>query len=82
MPITEARDHLADVLDQARTEPVWLTRRGRRVAVVVDADNYRELVERLEDAIDGRDADDAREEMAAGAAAVPWDQVKADLGLV
>jgi prevent-host-death family protein len=82
MPITEARDHLADVIDQARTEPVYLTRRGRPVAVIVDADNYRELLERLEDALDAQDADDARAEIADGAAPVPWEQVKADLGLV
>ena len=81
MPVTEARDHLADVLDSARDEPVYLTRRGRRVAVVLDAGDYEQLLEQLEDALDSRAADDARAEMVAGAAPVPWEQVKVDLGL-
>ena len=39
MPISDARDHLADVVNRAvyRGEATYLTRRGRRLAVVVSA---------------------------------------------
>lgn len=41
MTVSHARARLADVVDAARVgrEPVYLTRRGRRVAAVVDADH-------------------------------------------
>jgi len=39
MPISDARDHLADVVNRAvyGGEPTYLTRRGRRLALVVSA---------------------------------------------
>ncbi len=39
MPISDAREHLADVVNRAvyRGEATYLTRRGRRLAVVVSA---------------------------------------------
>ena len=58
-------------------EPVYVTRRGRRVGVIVDADAYDALVEAVDDTLD-------RAELAAARAEndyVPWDEVKADLGL-
>ncbi|RFA06639.1 prevent-host-death protein, partial [Subtercola boreus] len=35
--ITDARGRLASIIDEARAEPVYLTRRNRAVAAVVDA---------------------------------------------
>ena len=84
MTVTEARARLADVVDQARIahDPVFLTRRGRRVAAVVDADLLEQLVEAAEDLADLQAAAAARAEMVeTGAAAIPWEKVKADLGL-
>lgn len=84
MTMSEARARLADVVDEARVarEPVFLTRRGRRVAAVVDADQLERLFEDAEDLADIRAAAEARAEMAeTGGPAIPWDQVKADLGL-
>jgi antitoxin Phd len=83
MPMREARDHLADVVNRAAytKEPVFLTRRGRRIAAVVDAATFERLVELAEDALDTEAADAARAEMEAGAAPIPWEQAKADLGL-
>lgn len=84
MSLTDARGRLADVVDTARTahDPVYLTRRGRRVAAIVDADDLDRLLEAAEDLADLAAADEAREEMArTGAEPVPWEQVKADLGL-
>jgi antitoxin Phd len=81
--VSEARARLADVVDQARVahDPVFLTRRGRRVAAVIDADDLQRLIEAAEDLADVEAAKAARTEMASGEAAIPWDEVKADLGL-
>lgn len=84
MTVSEARARLADVVDEARVAhgAVYLTRRGRRVAAVVDADLLQQLLDDADDYADIQAAAKAREEMAAtGEAAIPWDQVKADLGL-
>ncbi|MDP9165124.1 MAG: type II toxin-antitoxin system Phd/YefM family antitoxin [Actinomycetota bacterium] len=79
MAVSEARDHLAEVIDGARQtgEPVYVTRRGRRVAVIVDADSYERMIDTAEDTLD-------RQALAAARADddyVPWDEVKAQLGL-
>jgi prevent-host-death family protein len=82
--ITEARKRLAEVIDQAHAEhePVYLTRRGRRVAAVIDADDLKGILELAEDMADIRAAEAARAEMkATGEQPIPWDEVKADLGL-
>lgn len=82
--ITEARKRLAEVVDHAHTEhePVYLTRHGRRVAAVIDADDFDGILELAEDMADIRAAEAARAEMeATGEQPIPWDEVKADLGL-
>ncbi|TIC89295.1 type II toxin-antitoxin system Phd/YefM family antitoxin [Nocardioides sp. GY 10113] len=83
MTVSEARARLADVIDESRVahDPVFLTRRGRRVAAIIDADQLESLIEAAEDLADIRAARDARKEIDAGEAPIPWDQVKADLGL-
>ncbi|MDO5629301.1 MAG: type II toxin-antitoxin system Phd/YefM family antitoxin [Mobilicoccus sp.] len=80
--VSAARARLADVVDAARVEhePVYLTRRGRRVAAIIDAEDLDRLVEAAEDLADIEAARAAREEVAEEGA-IPWDQVKADLGL-
>jgi prevent-host-death family protein len=80
MAVSEARDRLADLIDTTRRsgEPVYVTRRGRRVAVILDPDAYERLLEDAEDTLDRAELRAAREE----ADYVPWDEVKADLGLV
>lgn len=81
--VSDARARLADVVDAARVgrEPVYLTRRGRRVAAVIDADALDQLIAASEDLADIQAAEAARADMAAGEESIPWDQVKADLGL-
>ena len=84
MSVSEARARLADVVDEARTShvPVYVTRRGRRVAAVIDAEDLDRLIEMAEDLADVRAAAQAREEMQrTGEEPIPWEQVKADLGL-
>lgn len=81
--VSDARARLADVVDAARVQhdPVYLTRRGRRVAAVIDADDLDRLIAAAEDLADLEAARASREEMAGGQPAIPWEDVKADLGL-
>ncbi len=83
MTVSDARARLADVVDVARVEhdPVYLTRRGQRVAAVIDADDLDRLIAAAEDLADIEAAAAARAEMDDGEPAIPWEQVKADLGL-
>jgi len=84
LAVSAARQQLAAIIDRARAEhaPVYLARRGRRVAAVIDADDLDQILELAEDMSDILAADAARAEMAAtGEAPIPWEQVKADLGL-
>ena len=81
--ITEARGRLASIVDEARTEPVYLTRRNRPVAAVVDAAQLEKLLDDAEELADIRAVDAAWEQTEKlGETPVPWDDVKRDLGLV
>jgi prevent-host-death family protein len=82
--VSEARGRLAAMIDRVRAEhePIYLARRGHRVAALIDADDLDELLELAEDMADIRAAEAARAEMrATGETPIPWEQVKADLGL-
>jgi prevent-host-death family protein len=79
--ISEARSEFSDLVNRAayRHERVLLTRHGKAVAAIISADDL-ELLEALED----------RDDLEAARAAladpenqeeIPWEQVKADLGL-
>lgn len=84
LSISDARSQLAAIVDRARAEhqPVYVARRGRRIAAVIDADDLDRILELAQDMADIRAAEQARAEMTAtGAVPIPWDQVKADLGL-
>jgi prevent-host-death family protein len=77
--VSEARNRLAEVIEESRRsgEPISVTRRGRRVAVIIDSDAFDRLVETADDVDDRRELDAARAEDDY----VPWDDVKAMLGL-
>lgn len=83
LTVSDARARLADVVDDARVghAPVYLTRRGRRVAAIIDADDLDRLIADAEDLADIKAARAARAEISSGEQAVPWDEVKAELGL-
>ena len=52
------------------------------MAAVIDADDLERVLELAEDMADIRAAEEARAEMkATGETPIPWDEVKADLGL-
>ena len=81
LAVSEARQQLAAIIDRARAEhaPVYLARRGRRVAAVIDAEDLERILELAEDMADIRAAEAARAEMrATSPTPLPWEQVKAD----
>ncbi len=84
LPVSEAQRQLGALVDRAHLghEPVYLSRRGRRVVAIVDAAEFDRLLELAEDAEDAEAALTARRELEETAALpVPWDEVKAELGL-
>lgn len=79
--ISEARGEFSDMVNRAayRGERVLITRHGKPIAAVVSASDL-EFLEALEDradmeAIDAALADPNNQEE------IPWEQVKAELGL-
>ena len=66
------------MVEAARTEPVFLERYGRPVVVLVSPERYEQLMEALEDAEDMAAFDAVTDEDGPN---IPWEQVKADLGL-
>lgn len=81
-PVSVARSRLDEIVDDARARrgPVFLTRWGRRVAAVIDVEDLERLTQAAEDLADIETADAARAEIAEHGT-IPWDEVKADLGL-
>ena len=81
LPVSVACNRLDEIVDDvcARREPVFLTRRGRRVAAVIDADDLERLTQAAEDLADLEAAEAARAEIAEHGT-IPWEEVKADLG--
>jgi len=77
MKVSEAREKLAEAIETAQVEPVYLERYGKRAAVIISADLYRRLIEALEDMEDVAASDAALVE---GGESIPWDQVMTDLG--
>ena len=76
--------HVSGSASSSRTsahEPVFLTKRGQRQAVVISTAEYERLMEADEDAEDLAAADAVMAEIMAGTPTIPWAKVKADLGL-
>jgi prevent-host-death family protein len=74
VPAEDLRAHLGKELDQLKArEELYITKRGRLAGVLVDPDEYAELIERLdylEDSVAALQARDERE------AAVSWAEVR------
>ena len=81
LPVSVARSRFDEIVDDARArhEPVFLTRRGRCVAAVIDVEDLERLTQAAEDLADIETADAARAEIAEHGT-IPWDEVKAGLG--
>lgn len=81
LSVTDARERFSEVVETAEREPVFLTKHGRRQAVVLSAAQYDRILERVEDAEDLAAADNAMAAVLAGEPTIPWEDVKRDLGL-
>jgi prevent-host-death family protein len=81
LSVTDARERFSEVVETAEREPVFLTKHGRRQAVVLSAAQYDRMLELVEDAEDLAAADDAMAAVLAGEPTIPWEDVKRDLGL-
>jgi prevent-host-death family protein len=84
LSVTDTRQNLASIIERVRSrhDPVYLTLRGKRVAAIINSDDLDRIIELAEDMADVLAAEEARAEMkATGDAPIPWEQVKADLGL-
>jgi prevent-host-death family protein len=81
LTVTDARERFSEVVETAEREPVFLTKHGRRQAVVLSAAQYDRMLELVEDAEDLADSDAAMAAIEKGAPAIPWEDVKRDLGL-
>ncbi|WP_131765335.1 type II toxin-antitoxin system Phd/YefM family antitoxin [Candidatus Protofrankia californiensis] len=79
MPISEARDHLGEIVSKAEHahERIVLTRHGRAVAAVISIEDLRDL----EEAEDESDLVAAREALASSEPRVPHRDVMAEFGL-
>ena len=73
----DLRARLGRELDALREsdDALYVSKRGRLAAVLVDVDHYAELMDRLEYLEDSLAALQARDEVEL---AVPWSEVKAD----
>lgn len=80
--IREARSNLAELINRVayRGERVPLQRRGKTVAVLVPAEDA-ELLERLEDEADLRDAREALADYERTGEAITLDELATDLGI-
>lgn len=73
----EARQHWSETIDSAQSAPVTITRNGREAVVLMDSALAARALEALEDVEDLAALEAARAE----GVWIPWDEVKADLGL-
>ncbi|NOQ52930.1 MAG: type II toxin-antitoxin system prevent-host-death family antitoxin [Desulfuromonadaceae bacterium] len=80
MGVSDARDHLSEVVDRARYmhDRVVLTKRGREVGAIISIDDLK-LLEMLEDQLDIKEAREALEE--SQGERISYDGVRKKLGL-
>lgn len=77
--VSGAREHLSELIDDVRRtgEAIYVTKRGRPVAVILDPEVYEKLLAEADEAMDRAALELARAEDDF----IPWEQAKADLGL-
>jgi len=78
LPVSKARQELAELINRVAYggERIVIERRGKEVAALVPTEDLQ-VLESLEDRIDLETAREALKEKGA----IPWEKLKADLGL-
>ncbi len=81
LSIAEAREQFSEAINRAAygKERIFVTRRGKRLAVIVPVEDV-EALEAIEDRFDLEEAAKARAE-AKEKGTIPWETLKAELGL-
>jgi prevent-host-death family protein len=79
--VSEARESFAELVNRAAYghERVLVARRGRPIAAIVSIEDV-EFIERVEDELDRQTALEAMADPE-NAETIPWEQIKAGLGL-
>jgi len=75
--ITDARQELPTVIDEAQKKPVFIQRHGQSAAVVISPSYYEKLLAALEDI---EDLTAIEESLADPKPSIPWEEVKRELG--
>jgi prevent-host-death family protein len=80
IPVSEARDQLADLVNRVayRRERISIGRRGKKIAALVSAEDL-ELLEALEDAVDLRLIAEALADPINAQPSIPWAVIEAEL---
>jgi prevent-host-death family protein len=79
LPISDARAGLADAIKRSKKSPVSISKHGKPVAVLISPSLYEKFISQIEEDADLAAFDNADKEFNY---AIPWEQVKKDLGLV
>ena len=79
LSVTEAREQFPALLNQVAKKPVWITRHGVDVAVVISPELFETLVAAQEELEDIAAVDEAMLDKNPG---IPWEQVQKDLKLI
>jgi PHD/YefM family antitoxin component YafN of YafNO toxin-antitoxin module len=74
----EAGKQLDSILEQVKTNPTWITRKGVDVAVIISPELFEMLVDAQEQLEDITAVDEASKDKRPG---IPWEQIKKNLGL-
>jgi prevent-host-death family protein len=77
--ISDARAGLADAIKHSKKSPVSISKHGKPVAVLISPSLYEEFISHMEEEADLPAFDNAEKDFNT---AIPWEQVKKDLGLV
>ena len=79
MTISEAREDFSATVDAALKQPVSISRHGKRVAIILDPSLYEQMLDAMEEREDIAAFDEAMKDKSK---AIPFDQVKKELGWV
>ncbi len=78
VPVSQAREAFASIIEEALEKAVVIEKYGKPVAVVIGFEKYEELMDSYQDA---EDLKLIKKQKKSKNNIVPWEKVRADLGL-
>ena len=78
IPVSQAREEFASIIEEALEKAVVIERYGKPVAVVIGFEKYEELMDSYQDTEDLKLIKKQNKSKSKG---IPWEKVRADLGL-